>query len=690
KAGILERKMRFRDTKKRETSILTRRVVSMHDPHVAGIEWTIMPENWSGEITLRTGINGNITNNGVKRYGDLNGNHLDIIDKGGFNSKIIYLTCQTKQSKVRMTQAASTMIFQNENELYVEKTSQQDEKSVWQDLKITCAKLQPVRVEKLVSLYTSKDFAISDPLTEAQNKVKNTDSFQTMLQQHKKAWSQIWQHSNFDIKTANGDILALRLHIFHLHQTVSQHSVGCDIGVPSRGWHGEAYRGHIFWDELYIFPFINLHTPHLARSLLMYRYRRLPKAREEATKNGYRGAMFPWQSGSNGREESQEIHLNPKSGRWIPDNSRLQRHINSAIPYNVWQYYQTTGDMDFLAGYGAEIILSTALFWSSIAEHNPKRDRFEIRGVMGPDEYHTSYPDSDSPGLNNNAYTNFMAVWVVQCALDLLELFDNEYVEVLFDKTGVTANDIDLWKKLTSKMFIPFNKDGIIMQFEGFDKLKELDWHKYRKEHGEVMRLDRILEKEDDSPNYYRANKQADVIMLFYLFSSDSLADIFKQLGYTFRPRLIPENIAYYQKITSHGSTLSKVVYSWVLARSDRKRSWNNFRKALLSDMEDVQGGTTPEGIHLGAMAGTVDIIQRCYTGLEIRNEVLWLNPRLPEEVQEIRLQIRYRSHWIKLHINHKKITVEFDQGWLKQPIEINVKGKSKVFETNDSVEFTI
>lgn len=690
KVGILERKIRFRDTKKRETSILTRRVVSMHDPHVAGIEWTIIPENWSGEVTIRTGINGNVTNNGVKRYSDLSGNHLDILDKGDINEKNIYLTCQTIQSKIRMSQTACTRIFQNENELNVERTIQQDEKSVWQDLKITCSKLQPVRVEKLVSLYTSKDFAISDPLTEAQSKVNNTDSFQTMLQQHKKVWSQIWQHSNFDIKTANGDILALRLHIFHLYQTVSQHSVGCDIGVPSRGWHGEAYRGHIFWDELYIFPFINLHTPHLARSLLMYRYRRLPKAREEASKNGYRGAMFPWQSGSNGREESQEIHLNPKSGRWIPDNSRLQRHINSAIPYNVWQYYQTTGDMDFLAGYGAEIILSTALFWSSIARHNPKLDRFEIRGVMGPDEYHTSYPDSDSPGLNNNAYTNFMAVWVVQCALDLLELFDNEYVEVLFDKTGVTANDINLWKKLTSKMFIPFNKDGIIMQFEGFDKLKELDWHKYRKEHGEVMRLDRILEKEDDSPNNYRANKQADVIMLFYLFSSDRLADIFKQLGYTFRPRQIPENIAYYQKITSHGSTLSKVVYSWVLARSDRKRSWHNFRKALLSDMEDVQGGTTPEGIHLGAMAGTVDIIQRCYTGLEIRNEVLWLNPRLPEEVEEMKLQIRYRSHWIKLHINHKKLTVEFDQGWLKQPIEINVKGKSKVFETNDSVEFTI
>ncbi len=109
------------------------------------------------------------------------------------------------------------------------------------------------------------------------------------MDKHKKAWSQIWKHSNFDVKTGNGDIFILRLHIFHLYQSISKHSVGYDIGVPSRGWHGEAYRGHIFWDELFIFPFINLHNPHLARSLLMYRYRRLPKAREAAEKNGYRG-----------------------------------------------------------------------------------------------------------------------------------------------------------------------------------------------------------------------------------------------------------------------------------------------------------------------------------------------------------------------------------------------------------------
>ena len=129
----------------------------------------------------------------------------------------------------------------------------------------------------------------------------------------------------------------------------------------------------------------------------MYRYRRLDAARANARRAGFRGAMFPWQSGSNGREESQEVHLNPQSGRWIPDNSHLQRHVNAAIAYNLYQYYQVTGDMEFLSFYGAEMMLEIARFWASLATYNADLDRYEILGVMGPDEYHDGYPDAEGP-----------------------------------------------------------------------------------------------------------------------------------------------------------------------------------------------------------------------------------------------------------------------------------------------------
>ena len=145
--------------------------------------------------------------------------------------------------------------------------------------------------------------------------------------------------------------------------------------MPARGLNGEAYRGHVFWDELYVYPFLNFRLPEITRELLMYRYRRLGEARAAARRPGFAGAMFPWQSGSDGQEETQVVHLNPVSGLWEPDSRHNQRHVNAAIFYNVWHYYQATGDVGFLREHGAEMMLEIARFWSSIAQLQPDRDR---------------------------------------------------------------------------------------------------------------------------------------------------------------------------------------------------------------------------------------------------------------------------------------------------------------------------
>ncbi len=176
-------------------------------------------------------------------------------------------------------------------------------------------------------------------------------------------------------------------------------------------------------------------------------------------------------------------------------------------------------------------------------------------------------------------------------------------------------------------MRVPFLEDGIIAQFEDYDRLEELDWDAYRARYGDIQRLDRILEAEGDTINRYKASKQADVLMLFYLFSSTELRDLLGSMGYEFDPESIPRNIDYYMRRTSHGSTLSRVVHSWVLARSDRARSWELLTEALESDLLDIQGGTTAEGIHLGAMAGSVDLIQRGQTALEFTDHTLSHQP---------------------------------------------------------------
>jgi alpha,alpha-trehalase len=434
---------------------------------------------------------------------------------------------------------------------------------------------------------------------------------------------------------------------------------------------------------------LNLRLPKITRSLLMYRFRRLNQARMAAKKAGYRGAMFPWQSGSNGREESQEVHLNPKSGRWIPDNSRLQRHVNAAIAYNIWHYYQVTGDLEFLSFFGAEMILEIARFWSSMATYNAELDRYEILRVMGPDEYHDNYPDDEEPGLNNNSYTNIMAVWVLNRAFDVLRILPEERSRELFESIGLSREEIDQWGKVREKMRLVFHDGGIISQFEGYDELQEFDWEGYREKYEDIQRLDRILEAEDDTPNGYKASKQADVLMLFYLFSSEKLRKLFAQLGYSFAYETIPKNIDYYLKRTSHGSTLSRVVHSWVLARSDRVRSWKLFDEALKSDIEDIQGGTTPEGIHLGAMAGTVDLITRGYTGIEPRDDVLWFNPCLPEEMAKLHVHIRYRGHALEVEVTPDSLKVDTLKS-TAAPIRVGFKNKTYDLKAGSTVKLPL
>jgi trehalose/maltose hydrolase-like predicted phosphorylase len=604
----------------------------------------------------------------------------------------VYLVVETNQSHIRMTQAARTHVYVDDDHAATERHTGHREGGIYQDLILDCRQSCPVRVEKTVALFTSRDPAISEPAEAARRVVSRPGPFEQLLQSHVEAWSELWHRCDIGLEKEQRAQHVLRLHIFHLLQTVSLNTVDRDVGVPARGLHGEAYRGHIFWDELFIFPFLNASLPELTRELLMYRYRRLDEARHAAKQAGLRGAMFPWQSGSSGREESQRVHLNPRSGRWVPDNSHQQQHVNAAIAYNAWKYYEATGDLEFLSVYGAELIVDIARFWSSIATYVSARDRYEIHHVMGPDEFHTKYPDREELGLNNNAYTNVMAVWTIRCADRCLALLAPDTRQELLRRLRIEDQEIERWREVSQRMFIPFHDGGIISQFEGYEQLEEFDWDSYREKYGDIQRLDRILEAEGDTPNRYQASKQADVLMLFYLFSSEELTQLLESLGYAFESDWIPRNIEYYSHRTSHGSTLSRVVHSWVLSRSDRKRSWTLFQQALESDLLDIQGGTTSEGIHLGAMAGTISVVQRCYAGIEMRDDVLWLNPCLPcvnHELAHLRTRIRYRGHWMLVDLTRQKLRVSFEKGW-SSVAKVGFRDEVYELDQGQSAEFEL
>lgn len=661
--GLLLRTVRFEDASGRRTLLQEQRLISMSDMHLGALEVKITAENWSGRVTIRSGIDGRVVNGGAKLYRKFNGKHLESLVAEVVGNDGAYLLVRTCQSDIRIAQVARTQAFFDGVFLEIPRTVIKEAGYVGQEFAIDLVQGQTLSMEKLVFLYTSRDYAISECGLEAHKAMARAGRFEAAKADHTLIWAHHWHRFDVVIQPADPGFkldvpMLLRLNMFHLLQTVSVHSIGLDIGIPARGWTGEAYQGHVFWDELFIFPFFNYRIPEITRALLTYRFRRLGEARAAAKSAGYKGAMFPWQSGSDGAEETEKLNLNPRSQRWVPDNSYLQRHVGSAIAYNVWQYFQVTEDIEFLQFYGAELILDIARFWSSTAVFDDKRGRYEIPGVMGPDEFHDGYPDAATAGVNNNAYTNVMAVWVLCRAKDVLDLLPTMRRDELTRRLSISPEEIARWENVSRRMYVPFHDDGVISQFEGYDSLRELDWDDYRTRYGNIQRLDLILESENDSPNRYKLSKQADVLMLFYLFSAEELDELLTRLGYPFSHDTIPNSVAYYAARTSQGSTLCRVVFAWVLARSDRPRSMTFFADALQSDVTDIQQGTTSEGVHLGAMAGTVDLIQRVSTGIEAKGDVLKLDPELPLEMEALDMRIRYRGHSLDLQLTRDALTV--------------------------------
>jgi trehalose/maltose hydrolase-like predicted phosphorylase/beta-phosphoglucomutase-like phosphatase (HAD superfamily) len=649
--GTLTRQLRWRDPNGRRTSVVQRRFVSMKDPHLAGLETAFTAENWSGSLEVWSGLDGRVVNAGVKRYRALNGRHLNVLDAAEVSEDVIDLQVETNQSHVRVALAARTRLtVDGRAAAPADRRLVTEPGFIAHALTLDLDQGGTATVEKIVALYTSRDQAISECRLNAREAAQAVAGFEELLARHARAWRSMWDRFVIKLDSANEWAeMVLHLHIFHLVQTVSPNSIELDVGVPARGWHGEAYRGHIFWDEMFISPFLNFQHPILAGAMLGYRFARIGAARAAARAAGYHGAMFPWQSGSDGREETQVVHLNPRSGRWLPDHSHLQRHVNVAIAYNVWQHYLITGSPVFLRFTGAEMLIEIARFWSSIATYNPDLDRYEILGVMGPDEYHEAYPDSDRPGLDNNTYTNVMAVWVLLRALETLEVLPPYYRQEVVESLRISPDELDRWRDITRKMRVVFHADGVLSQFEGYERLEEFDWEGYRAKYGNIQRLDRVLEAEGDSPDRYKLSKQADVLMLLFLLTRDELRELLRGLGYEVSEDQLDRTVAYYLERTSHGSTLSGVVSAWVLARSDPEQAWRFLMRALESDVADVQGGTTAEGIHLGAMAGSVDIVQRCLTGIQPSGEMLRFDPALPPEIKQLKFSVHYRGHRLEV-----------------------------------------
>lgn len=652
--GILNRVMIVADDKGNETEITSQRLASMKHPHLAAMRYTAKPINYNGTLTFRTGIDGDIINDGVKRYRELNQQHLKPSSSKA-QGNVQMLEAETTQSGIKIAEAVKLNFPENAPEITHDEKPAQVFSSFSKELEMG----ESYSFEKVVTIYTSRELeADADVMKTAVKELEKAPHFDTIAKESRQEWDKLWDEMDLKVEGDRVSQNLLRLHMYHLMISASPHNEKLDAGVTARGLHGEAYRGHIFWDELFILPFYFIHYPDVAKSLLMYRYRRLDEARKYAGEHGYEGAMFPWQSGSSGREETQTLHLNPVSGEWGADHSSLQRHVSLAIAFNIWQYYHITNDKPFIEKYGAEMFLEICRFWASKAKYSADDGKYHIEKVMGPDEFHEKYPDKEEGGLKDNAYTNIMAVWSFRKAFKIMGLMDDKAKNNLLQNLQITDDELARWTDISQNMKVVIEND-IISQYDGYFKLKELDWDAYREKYDNIYRMDRILKAEGKSADDYKVSKQADTLMTFYNLSEEEVTSTLNKLGYKLSDDYLAKNLQYYLKRTSHGSTLSRVVHALLASMSgDEELSWNMYQDALASDFNDIQGGTTGEGIHVGVMAGTVMIALTTYAGIHLNGENLEINPNLPDLWKKMDFNMKFKGTGYQFSIGKENLTV--------------------------------
>jgi trehalose/maltose hydrolase-like predicted phosphorylase/beta-phosphoglucomutase-like phosphatase (HAD superfamily) len=688
--GVLTRIMQVRDAAGRTTRVTSQRLVSQDNRHLAALRATFEAENWSGRLQVRSALDGRVGNLGVAEYRLLATRHLQPVRAEPVDDETLLLETATTQSRITLAMAARTRVFRRDRPLAPpRRVVGQPPDEVGHELDLELNVGEPVTVEKIIAVATSRDRAISTPALAVVAWAARAGDFAGLLAAHERAWARLWNDFAVAVHASQRARTALNLHAFHVLQTASAADADLDAGLPARGLHGEAYRGHVFWDEMFVYPMLTLRRPELIRALLLYRYRRLGEARAAARAAGLRGALFPWQSGSDGREETPTLLFNMRTGTWMPDHSRRQRHVGLAIAYSVIQYLEATGDVGFLATIGIELLVDIVRCFASMTTYDAAADRYDIDGVMGPDEFHDGYPGRPGCGVRNNAYTNILLAWTLRRTIAALDELDRHDWGRARRRLRIAASEPGQWERLSRRLRIPFHGDGVISQFDGYEHLAEFDWDDYLARDGDTGRLELTLAAAGDSTNNYRLAKQPDVLMLFYLLSAEDLRDTLERLGYQLDKSAVRHTVEFYLARTSHGSTLSRPISSWILARADRTRSWSLFNQALDSDLADIQGGTTREGIHLGAMAATVDLVLRCYSGLETRDGVLWVHPTLPPELARSEFRIAYRDHSIRVELTADAVGLQLEPG-AAAPIQVWVDGQTATLHAGHAYRFDL
>ena len=486
---------------------------------------------------------------------------------------------------------------------------------------------QIVSFARMVSLARSHgDNAAVSEMARAALQAAQARGWRGVLADHEAAWRERWAASEVEI---DGDLAAqtaLRFALYHLNGAANPDDEQVSIGA--RALTGDDYLGHVFWDtEIYLLPFYTLTWPAAARALLMYRFNTLDAARAKAVRLGWRGALYAWESADTGAEAAPAQVIAPD--RQVIDilNGAQEQHISADVAYAVWQYWQATGDDDFLLAAGAEILLETARFWASRAEPDADGAR-HIRGVIGPDEYHQH--------IDDNAFTNVMAQWNIRRALDVATRLRERWpVRWMAMSSRLKLDDAELeaWREAADTIATGLDpKTGLYEQFAGYFGLEQIDLSAYA---GRSVPMDVVLGRERTEAS--QVIKQADVVALLAL------------LPQVFAGETGLANFRYYEPRCGQGSSLSADLHGLVAARlGDGEMALRYFRKAAAIDLADGQAADAG-GVHIAALGGLWLMTVFGFAGLSLLDDGVDFDPRLPPGWTRLAFPLQWRGRRLRL-----------------------------------------
>jgi beta-phosphoglucomutase len=605
------------------------RLTHLADRHALAVRLSITPLERPVQVRVRARIDGNVDNHGVLHLKGFKQWHEEATATDGTESGKVFLHVETRSTEMEIVEGM-TVLADGDATLRPDDSPRNPGINVEATLEVDAR----WSVEKLVSLYTSRDEvdlrqAASQKLDELRQL-----GFQGLQQGNLEAWRDFWRDSDVVIEGDDEAQVCLRHALFQLRIAAPENDEYVSIAAKSLS--GFGYRGHVFWDtEIFILPFFMYTQPKLARNLLMYRWHTLDGARRKARAGGFEGAQFAWESAGTGDEVTPRWVPGPQGQElvriWCGD---IELHITADVAFAIWQYWQVSGDDDFMQNHGAPILLESARFWESRVEPDtPAPGEFSISDVIGPDEYHDH--------VDNNAFTNRMVIWHLRRAVEIhgwLHERATEAARQVTERLQIDESRLQQWQTIADNLVVLEDPEsGLIEQFEGFFERKEVDWEQYADRTKSMQALLGI-----EGANEHQVLKQPDVILLLTLLEEK------------YDEKHWQANWDYYVPRTDHtyGSSLGPAIHAWAACIMGLPElAYEHFMRAARADIADIRGNAG-EGIHAASAGGLWQAAVFGFGGLRVQGETYTTKSCLPAHWERLAFNfyLRGKRHEVEVH----------------------------------------